>query len=85
MMWYSNGSLGWGGWTFMVTSMVVFWGLLIWGISAMVRFGSGGDKATPGQTPEQRLAHRFAAGEIDADEYRRALDVLADRDRLARH
>lgn len=79
MMWYSHGDLGWAGWTLMVGSMVIFWGLLIWGISLLVRQGGGRGDAAPHRSPEQVIAHRFAAGEIDADAYHRALDVLAAR------
>ena len=83
MMWYSHGVLGWVGWTLTVVSMLVFWGLLIWGILMLLRLGPGGDNASPDRSPEQLLAHRFAAGEIDVDAYRRALAVLAGRDGLA--
>ena len=79
MMWYSNGDVGWGGWALMVSSMIVFWGLLIWGIYTLVRASSGGGKPEAEQSPQQRLAHRFAAGEIDADAYRRDLEVLSNR------
>jgi putative membrane protein len=81
MMWYSEGQPGWGGWTLMLVSMLILWGLLIWGIGSVLRPGPGGDKISPDRSPEQLLAHRFAAGEIDADAYRRGLDVLAGNDR----
>lgn len=83
MLWYSHGDLGWAGWTLMASSMVIFWGLLIWGISMLVRLGAGGDRVSSARSPEQVLADRFAAGEIDADAYRQALDVLAERARAA--
>lgn len=80
MMWYSHGDLGWAGWTLMAGSMVIFWGLLIWGISLLVRAAGGRNaSAAPQRTPEQVLAHRFAAGELDSEAYERALDVLAAR------
>lgn len=82
MMWYWQDNAGWGGWTLMVGSMLIFWGLLIWGIWTVLRLGPGGDNPSQDRTPEQLLAHRFAAGEIDADAYRRALDVLAGRNGL---
>ena len=80
MMWYSHGDLGWPGWTLMVLSMVAFWGLVIWGVLALTR--SGSDRSAPAHslTPQQVLAHRFAAGEIDADSYQRARSVLAGED-----
>lgn len=79
-MWYSHENLGWVGWTLMITSMVVFWGLMMWGIWAVVRLVPSGDKVPINRSPEQWLAHRFATGEIDADAYRQALDVMAGRD-----
>lgn len=59
----------------MSLSMVAFWGLIIWGIVAIFR-GSGWRGPRPDRRdPKQILAERFAAGEIDEDEYRRRLDV----------
>ena len=77
MMWYWHGELGWVGWTVMVLSMVAFWGLVIWGVLALTRSGSDRRAPTQALTPDQVLAHRFAAGEIDADSYQRARSVLA--------
>ena len=79
MMWYSHGDLGWPGWTLMLLSMAAFWGLVIWGIWALTRVGSGTRTDVHTSAPEQVLAHRFAAGEIDADTYRHALGVLSER------
>jgi putative membrane protein len=60
----------------MSLSMVAFWGLIIWGIVAIFR-GVGGSWAAPeGRDPEQILAERFAAGEIDEEEYHRRLQRL---------
>ena len=42
----------------------------------LVRLGS---RPAEGRAPEQVLGERFARGEIDEDEYRRRLDVLAGR------
>lgn len=84
MMWYSHGDLGWAGWTLMAGSMVVFWGLLIWGISLLVRVDGGRNaSAAPQRSPEQVLAHRFAAGELDSEGYEGAMDVLAAHNRGA--
>lgn len=78
MMWYWHDDAGWAGWSLMLFSMLVFWGLLGWGIWAVLRVGPGTGAAE--RSPEQVLRHRFAAGEIDAEAYRQAQVVLAGRD-----
>jgi len=67
----------WWGWL-SGAAMVVFWGLVIWAIAALVGWsrGSGPTAARRGEDPEQILARRFTAGEIDAQEYHRRLDTL---------
>jgi putative membrane protein len=73
MMWGWNG-WSWWGWVVMSLSMVAFWGLLIWGIVALFRRPSDGRGGRP--DPERILAERFAAGEIDEEEYHRRLETL---------
>lgn len=73
MMWWS-GNWSWWGWIVMTISMVAFWGLVIWGIVAVIR--STGETRPARRDPEQILAERFASGEIDADEYHARLDTL---------
>ena len=80
MMWYCHDDAGWAGWSLMLFSMLVFWGLLGWGIWAVMRVSPG--TGTAERSPEQVLRHRFAAGELDADAYRQAQLVLAGRDGL---
>ena len=85
MYWYGSGMSGWG-YALMTVSMILFWGAVIAGIVALVRyFGRSGQppEASPSsqtppasQTPEQLLAERFARGEISEDEYRQRLAVL---------
>jgi len=80
MYWYDDHMSGWG-YALMTVTMVVFWGLLIVGIVALVRYLSRDGRPTgapPAQrpTPDQVLAERFARGEIDEDEYGRRLDAL---------
>jgi putative membrane protein len=79
VMLYGNGMGGWG--MFLMTlSTLMFWGLVIAGVVALVRYAgrTGWTRATSGDeaTPERLLAQRFARGEIDEDEYRRRLRVL---------
>lgn len=73
---------GWGYWLGMGVTMVLFWGLIITGIVALVRY-LGGPRGTARPTPdsgqgraEDVLAERFARGEIDEDEYKRRLELL---------
>lgn len=91
-MMYGDG-WGWGGWLAMAVLMVVFWGLVIAGVIAVVHYARGGrpsgaagwhGPAVPpgGQTGRARaedlLHERFARGEIDEDEYRRRLALLRE-------
>lgn len=94
MMWYGDGMGGWG-FALMIVSTVVFWGVLIAGGIALFRYlnrtavspGSGETRTTP----EQLLAERFARGEVDEEEYRRAWTHCATQaqspgpDSLERH
>jgi putative membrane protein len=82
MYWYGPGFGAWG-YVLMTASMVLFWGLLIAGVIALVRYSYSGSGRPPGRSesvptrmPEQVLGERFARGEIDEDEYRRRLDTL---------
>lgn len=79
-MWnYWHDGLGWGDWTLMIAMMGAFWGLLAWGIVTVLRGTSNarGEHHEPRrEDPEQLLARRFAAGEIDEHEYRDRLDTL---------
>lgn len=86
MMWgYGTGMSPWG-FALMSVSNVLFWGLVIVGVILLVRYVGRSDRPEGGQsngraTPEQVLAERFAAGEIDEEEYRHRLDVLRGRHR----
>lgn len=79
MMW-DNG-LGAGQWIWMTVMMVAFWGLIVFGVVALVRSARPGDHAphpaAPGASDARRiLDERFARGEIDADEYAQRRDLL---------
>ncbi len=72
MMWPYGGGWGWGwmigGWVM----MVVFWGLVIFGIVALVRYlGSGQAPAGPAraETPLDILRRRYAAGELTKEQF----------------
>lgn len=86
-----NGDGGWPndgvGSVLMILGMVVFWGLIIAAIVLVVRRPAGQDRATAGstlapRTPQQMLADRFAAGEIDEAEFISRLDALRSRELL---
>lgn len=67
----------------MTVGMVAFWGLVIWATVLLVR--SGSTQPAPSADAESILAARFAADEIDEDEYQRRLDTLrAERGHVAR-
>jgi putative membrane protein len=80
MMW--GYQWGWGGWLMMTVMMVLFWGLIIAGIIALVRYlgaprqdrRTSSDSERP--SAEEVLAERLARGEIDEDEYTRRRELL---------
>ena len=81
MYWYDH--MGWWGYAGMGIGMVVFWGLLIFGIVALIRYTSGDQRPVfPAPSAEQVLAGRFARGEIAETEYRDRLAVLRDHAHL---
>jgi len=63
---------GFGGMWFMPILMIVFWGLVIWGIVALVRgVTSPGNKGSSNQADSalEILKRRYARGEITKQEY----------------
>jgi putative membrane protein len=76
MMGWHVGMGGWGAMGLMVVVSVLFWAAFVGGLVLLAKAAA----ATTGpQTPAQALAHRFARGEIDEEEYRSRLAVLGDR------
>ncbi len=69
--WGMMGGFGW--WWFMPIFMVLFWGLVIWGIVALVRglSGSRGSDSGSGRPDSalEVLKKRYARGEINREEY----------------
>ncbi|MBI4180847.1 MAG: SHOCT domain-containing protein [Chloroflexi bacterium] len=64
------GNFGWG-W-FMPIFMILFWGLVIWGIVALVRGLSqsgGADSSNRADSALEILKKRYARGEINKEEY----------------
>jgi putative membrane protein len=85
MWWYGSGMGGWG-YTLMTVSMVLFWGLVIYGVIAMVRYLGRQDRSVAAVRPtaEQVLAERFAHGQIDVQELPGAAGRAARRAPTAR-
>jgi len=81
MFWYGNA--GWAFWqiALMWAFMIAFWGLLIWAAYALITRATRKPGAGPaGDGARRILDERLARGEIDADEYRRLRDAMADED-----
>ena len=83
MFWWGQGMSGWG-YALMSVSMVLFWGVVILGIVALVRYlgrssPPAGGAGVPRPSAEQVLAERFARGEIDEQEYQSRLATLRGR------
>ena len=71
MMWWAHDGWNWWTWVMMSLGMVAFWGLVIWGIVALVRGGSSGSQQAEEETsrPLDILQRRLARGEISVEEY----------------
>ena len=73
----------WGAWgTGMMLFMLIFWGLIIAGVVALIRWlwgGSGGSTSVPtsrGDAAEEILKNRYAKGEIDKQEFESKLQDI---------
>ncbi|MBI4284424.1 MAG: SHOCT domain-containing protein [Chloroflexi bacterium] len=64
------GGFGWAG-GLMGIGMIVFWGLIIWGIVILIRAVSGqpGGDSSRGESALEILKRRYARGEITKEEY----------------
>ena len=78
-----HNGVGWG-WIPMAIMMLLVWGSLIWlGVALLRRSGAQQHAAVAGMpassvpNPQMILAERLARGEIEPDEYRTRLEVLA--------
>lgn len=84
MGWYDHG-WGLGAWIGMGLGMVVFWGLVVLGIIALIRWTgserrdvrrSDGRRPVEAQSALQILDERFARGDLSAEEYQQRRAVL---------
>lgn len=69
--WGGSGMMGygWGMW-WMPVLMVIFWGLVVWGIIALVRYFARTGCGAGGQdTALEILRKRYASGEIAREEF----------------
>jgi putative membrane protein len=78
MMWYYGG--GWGAWV-MFLVMIVFVAAIVVAVVFLLRGLTTGAQAPPrssseGPSPKDILKRRYAAGEIDREEYLRRLHDL---------
>lgn len=76
MLWYG------GHWAFwqaglMWVGMIAFWGLLIWGIYALISSSRGPDITERGNDARRILDERLARGDISTEEYERLLDAIS--------
>jgi putative membrane protein len=77
MMWWYGGSWMWWQATLGWVGMIVFLGLLVWGIYALARsIARRPENEEHGSDAGRILDERLARGEIDADEYRRLRDLM---------
>ena len=70
MMWYTGA--GWGWWmAFGWIWMIVFWGLIIWGVYTLVSRLSGSREARsePQATAMEILERRYANGELTNEQF----------------
>ncbi len=79
MVFYSNDhSFGWGGMVFWMIVNALFWGAIIWAIIRLVA-GSGPERSTSPDRGADALAvlrGRYAAGEIEDEEFQRRRQTL---------
>ena len=81
MMFGYDHDFGAWGWVLMSLSMIAFWGLVIAGVVAAIRYLGAAQDRTNGpvpRTPQEVLAERYARGEIEEEEYERRLRTLRD-------
>lgn len=70
-------AFGYGGGLIMGIFMILFWGLIIWGIIALVRYLIRNSRnGYPGNSALEILNRRYASGEINKEEYDEKKKVL---------
>ena len=80
MFWYGGHWAWWQG-GLMWLGMIVFWGLLIWGVYALItNLTRKPTDIDHGSDAVRILDQRLARGEIDAGEYQRLRDLITADD-----
>ncbi len=76
---------GWGmgpaGWIFMGLFWVLVIGLIVWAVVTLLPNVRSTGRHAGQESPMEILDRRFALGEIDAEQYRRAREELTDAGR----
>ena len=65
---YDYGMMGGGGWWFVPILVIIFLGLIIWAVVALIR-GQSGSQNTGADSAPEILKRRYARGDIDKEEY----------------
>lgn len=91
MMWYWGTGMHWWGWMLGLTGMILFWGVMIWGIWYVITTmvsptrddqRDHGDHRDDGDRRDRgarrTLDERLARGDIDPEEYRRLRDLIEE-------
>ena len=76
MFWYGSHFVLWQA-VLASIGMLAFWGLLFWAAYSFFTTGDRRDGARGEMDPRRVLNTRLARGEIDADQYRRSLDLIS--------
>ena len=75
MFWYGAHWMWWQA-SLMWVGMIVFWGLLIWGMYALINAARRPGDREHGGDAMRILDERLARGEIDTEEYRQLRDLI---------
>jgi putative membrane protein len=80
MFWYGSHLVFWQA-SLMWVGMIAFWGLLIWGVYALVAIATRRpDRGHRASDARRILDERLARGEIDTAEYHRLRDLITTSD-----
>ena len=77
MLWYGS---HWAFWqvSLMWVGMIAFWGLLIWGIYALISSSRRPDGKEHGGDARRILDERLARGEISVEEHQRLVEAISE-------
>ena len=78
-MWFDGAGPWWPLFILMPLLMLIGLGFMVWMMGGMFGFGRRGGRRRDTESPERMLAERFAAGDIDAEEYQTRIAALSGR------